>query len=32
MNFVPPKGKTGVPDLNNADKQREGLLLYGKGK
>jgi len=30
--FVPLKGKTGVPYLSYAEKQREGLLLYGKGK
>ena len=30
--FVPLKGKTGIPYLSYAEKQREGLLLYGKGK
>ncbi len=30
--FVPLKRKTNEPDLSYAEKQREGLLLYGKGK
>ena len=30
--FVPMKGKTNVPDLSYVERQREGLLLYSKGK
>lgn len=31
-NFVPMKGKPGVPDLRYMEKQRTGLLLYGRGQ
>lgn len=29
-NFIPMKGKTGVPKLPYVDAQREGILLYAK--
>jgi hypothetical protein len=31
-NFTPLKGKKALPDLDYVEKQRVGVLLYGKGR
>jgi hypothetical protein len=31
-NFTPLKGKKALPDIGYVEKQRAGILLYGKGR